>query len=231
MVWWMRRVWTVWKEGNSENARLPWLTMLSGAVAFLIFLAPESVGAAWQLDRGSSVFALCWQSITSHLTHWNFEHLVWDLAVFIVVGSMVERRSRNVWLGLFLASAVAISISFLIWVPDLQFYRGLSGIDMAFVGYWIGFQLKGSPRKLRGMWGMGLLLVVAKPLAEILFGQALFVSDLGPGNRNVPLAHLVGAGVGALFAFCAAGVGARPGVRLFSRDTRHSASAGPTVSG
>lgn len=217
----------MWKEGNSKNARLPWLTLLSGAVAFLVFLAPESVGAALQLDRNDSGFALCWHVITSHLTHWNFEHLLWDMAVFGVVGSMVERRSRSVWLGLFLASAVAISISFLIWVPDLQFYRGLSGVDMAFVGYWIVFQLKESPRKLRWMWRMGLLLVVVKPLAEILFGQALFVSDLGPGNRNVPLSHLIGAGVGVLFAHCAAGVGAMPRARWLTGVTR----AGPTMRG
>ncbi len=220
----------MWKEGNSKNARLPWLTLLSGAVAFLIFLVPESVGAALQLDRGDSGFALCGQAITSHFTHWNFEHLLWDLAVFLVVGSLVERRSRRAWLGLFFVSAVAISISFLIWVPDLQFYRGLSGIDMAFVGYWIGFQLKDSPQRLRWMWGMGLLLVVAKPLAEIFLGQALFVSDLGPGNRNVPLAHLIGACVGVLFALCVAGVDAMPRVRLLTWVTRRRASAGPTIS-
>lgn len=200
MVWWMKRVWTMWKDGNSLIARLPWLTLLTGVAALLIFLGPVEWALGLQLDRGDLGIRSAWQLFTGHLIHWNANHLIWDIAVFGTVGSLVEMRSRSDWLGLCLASAVAISISFLVWVPDLQFYRGLSGIDMALVGFWMCSQLRESPRKLRWMWRVGLMLVIAKPLIEIILGQALFVSDLGTGVRNVPLAHLVGVSVGIFFS-------------------------------
>ena len=101
-----------------------------------------------------------------------------------------------------LISAALISFSVLVIRPDLQFYRGLSGLDMALAGYWFLAMFRDSMSKRavgeQWMWGGALALLFIKPLVEIVRGSALFVSDLGAGVENVALAHLMGvvAGVG-----------------------------------
>jgi len=190
----------MWKDGNSRFMRLPWLTLLAGAAALLLFIGPVEWSLGLQLDRSDWGIRTVWQSITGHLTHWNGNHLAWDLAVFGMVGAFVEIRSRRVLLRLILLSGAAISLAVLAWLPEIQYYRGLSGVDMALVGYWLCVQLKESRSVRRWMWGIGLALSVAKPLVEIILGEAMFVTDLGAGVSNVPLAHLVGAGVGVAIA-------------------------------
>ena len=122
--------------------------------------------------------------------------------MFGLVGALVEIRSRKAWIWVNLISAVLISFSVLVFRPDLQFYRGLSGLDMALAAYWILAMFRDSMAKRviseRSMWGGALVLLFSKPLIEIAIGSALFVSDLGAGVENVALAHFVGvvAGVG-----------------------------------
>ena len=187
---------------DSPSLRLPWLTLLTGAAAALLFLAPESWTSILQLDRNAIAQDGFWQLFTGHLTHWNASHFIWDVVMFGLVGAMVEIRSRKAWIWVNLISAVLISFSVLVFRPDLQFYRGLSGLDMALAGYWVLAMFRDSLAKRviseRWMWGGALVLLFSKPLIEIAMGSALFVSDLGAGVENVALAHLVGvvAGVG-----------------------------------
>ena len=40
-----------------------------------------------------------WRLATCHLTHWNAEHLQWDLLMFVVLGAVCELRNpRRMWL-------------------------------------------------------------------------------------------------------------------------------------
>lgn len=198
---------------DSPLRQLPWLTLLTGAVAALLFLAPESSASILQLDSYAFAQGSLWQLFTGHLTHWSASHFIWDVAMFGLVGAMVEMRSRRAWIWVNLISAALISFSVLVIRPDLQFYRGLSGLDMALAGYWFLVIFRDSMSKRavgeQWMWGGALALLFIKPLVEIVRGSALFVSDLGAGVENVALAHLMGvvAGVGfgvvkGRLAFC-----------------------------
>ncbi len=77
--------------------------------------------------------------------------------MFGLVGALVEIRSRKAWIWVNLISAVLISFSVLVFRPDLQFYRGLSGLDMALAAYWILAMFRDSMAKRviseRWMWG------------------------------------------------------------------------------
>lgn len=194
------------KGGNRESWKLPWLTVLTGAVVILIHWAPDYWGRALQLDRSLIGLGTFWQLFTAHLTHWNASHLIWDVAMFGMVGTLVEMRSRSDWLMTIAVSAFLIPISVLLLRPDLQYYRGLSGLDMALAGYWLATQFQECRTKGRlnekGMWAIALVLLLAKPLVELASGEALFVSDLGAGIENVALAHFVGALVGLSVCHC-----------------------------
>ena len=184
--------------------RLPWLTLLTGAVAVLIFLSAEVGASVLQWDREAFLGGAWWQALSAHWVHWNFEHLLWDLAMFGIVGSLVEIRSRKAWLRVIVVSVLAISGAVLAFRPDLRFYRGLSGLDMALAAYWIFISFRESRRKglnEQWLWGLGLVLLFSKALFETALGKAIFVGDLGLGIQNVAMAHLVGAFVGVATAF------------------------------
>ncbi len=191
------------KGESNTSMKLPWLTLLTGVVAVLVFVSPVGVASGLQLDRGAVFQGAYWQLLTGHLTHWSFDHLIWDLAMFGILGVLVEARSRKAWIRLNLISALAVSLSVIFIQAELEFYRGLSGLDMALAGYWfvVMFQdcrLKGRSNE-SWMWGAALVLLFSKALFEIVLGNALFVSNLGDGVVNVPLAHLAGAAVGVVF--------------------------------
>ncbi len=220
----------MWKGGSKALAGLPWLTLSVGAASLLIHFGPLSWVLELQRDRSELDVGALWRMATAHLVHWNADHLFWDLAVFGIAGTAVERRSRRDWFVLGLASAVAVSLAVWVWLPEIRYYRGLSGVDMAFVGFWVCLRMKEAPRRAGRVWGVGLFVLLAKPLFEIATGSTLFVSDLGPGVSNVPLAHLVGLGVGIGLA-----LGRRVARHLAARKRfwalRRGASAGPTNMG
>lgn len=189
---------------NRRDLRLPWLTLSTGAVATLVYLAPASIGTGLQLDRSAIALGAFWSLLTAHLVHWSFEHYIWDVLIFVAIGAFVESRSRGIWLQLNLISALAISLSVLAFRSDLQSYRGLSGLDMALASYWVLSMLQTSwangQSKERWMWGVALAVLIAKPMVEMAIGGPMFVHALGDGVENVALAHLVGALVGLLLA-------------------------------
>ena len=62
-------------------------------MAVTVHLVPGS--AQWlQYDRQAVLAGAWWRCLTGHLVHWNTEHLVWDLLMFVVLGYLIERQSR-----------------------------------------------------------------------------------------------------------------------------------------
>ena len=173
--------------------------LLLAALAVAIFVIPGA-GSALQFEPGRAVTAL-----TGHLTHWNRSHLLWDSIALVVLGLFCCYFSRaRFWIAV-AASAIAIPIAIVACQPELASYRGLSGIDSAL----FGLALFEFARHALGRHQPALLLLSCatgfcfclKLVFEYLSGGALFVS-LGEADFvNVPLAHLVGFGCGAVVAF------------------------------
>ncbi|MGY8695698.1 MAG: hypothetical protein ACKVGW_16080, partial [Verrucomicrobiia bacterium] len=61
---------------DSPLRQLPWLTLLTGAVAALLFLAPESSASILQLDSYAFAQGSLWQLFTGPLTHWSASHFI-----------------------------------------------------------------------------------------------------------------------------------------------------------
>jgi rhomboid family GlyGly-CTERM serine protease len=166
----------------------------------LLYLTPELT--AWAtLDRAAVAAGELWRLITGHWTHWSGEHLGWDLLVFAVVGGALEvRGKRNAFLTCTALSLLLISAGVWVLRPELDEYRGLSGIDCALVTLIAVDILRQSLRERR--WGLSLALVgllvgyLGKVTFELATGQTLFV-DSGQGLFvPVPLAHVLGGAVG-----------------------------------
>ena len=106
--------------------KLPIVTLSISGLMALVFIAfggaPEPF--IWLADTG---FAQTWRMLTAHFVHSDFEHLLWNLAAFMVLGTVIERHStRDLLYGL-IVGVVAVNV-YLSSVYQLTAYAGLSGV-------------------------------------------------------------------------------------------------------
>ena len=181
-------------------------SLLTAALCLFVsvaFLSP--VVTSWlQFDRGAVDAGQWWRLLTAHVTHWGGEHLLWDLAMFAVLGALCEAGSRMRFTLTVLGSALSIVLAVWLFLPDLVTYRGLSGIDSALFALLAVTMF----RRLRAEWnlfGMALVALLAAGFAakigyELAAGRAFFVDSASASFTPVPLAHAVGAAVGMIVA-------------------------------
>jgi len=176
--------------------RLPLLTSLLAAAAVAIHLLPPEFATALQFDRAAVEAGEWWRLVTAHFTHFDANHLAWDVGSFFALGWACERESRRIT-GLALgAAAVAITLGVWAWLPQFAIYRGLSGLDCALFALLATTFLRRPARAPRWVGLVALLGLGAKCGFETATATTLFAS--GAGYDPVLLAHLLGAAVGAL---------------------------------
>lgn len=142
------------------------------------------------------------QLLSCHLTHWSWEHLFWDLGMFAVVGRLCEKATPRAYYVALLSSGLCIPAGVMLSNPEIDVYRGLSGIDTAL------FALLASRAMLRGWarserssvvtFGCLLGLLWCKIGFEFYSGSVLFVQQ--PNFLPLPMAHAVGAILGSVVA-------------------------------
>lgn len=137
-----------------------------------------------------------------HLIHWSANHFLWDIAMFVVLSAWCELRWPSAARVTLLLSALIIPLGIIAWQPEILSYRGLSGVD---TGLFALLATRSAGESVRsgdrlGSWLFGGLLValIAKLWFEFHTGTVLFVS--ADNFVPLPLAHLLGAGVGILTA-------------------------------
>ncbi len=185
---------------TNRAPRFPAITASLSALALALWLIPGA-NEVLQLERTAIAAGEFWRLVTGHLTHWTADHLGWDLAAFVLLGTLVERRSRRLLVAALATSALAISVGVMIFRPDLATYRGLSGIDSALFAAAVATQvLDGisvrSPSQVLIAIAAGIAFV-AKLSFEITAAAPLFVAA-SAAFVPVPLAHLIGGVVGLI---------------------------------
>jgi rhomboid family GlyGly-CTERM serine protease len=175
------------------KTRIPILTLAIAAVVLAIQIIPGAA-AALEFNR-DRVFPDFWRVFTGHLTHFDWNHLRWDLGVWLALGFAIEHRSRARFALTAAASSLAIGAAVWLWQPQFQIYRGLSGIDCALAGLFAGSLLESRHRGAAIAGGITLFAALAKCGFEMATASTLFAS--GVGYAPVPLAHLIGLTIGA----------------------------------
>jgi rhomboid family GlyGly-CTERM serine protease len=194
-----------------------WLTLAIAFLAVGVALAPSS--ASWlQFDRTEVATGELWRLATCHVTHWNGEHLAWDLLMFVVLGAVCELRDPRRMRSCVVGAAAAVSAMVCLCFPGIETYRGLSGIDTAlFVFLAVGIVRDGTQEDNRGLTlAAGGLLVgfAAKTMYEAVTGQTFFVDQSQAGFVPLVWDHIVAGCVGAVAAFCPMRLRAVRGVGL-----------------
>lgn len=135
-----------------------------------------------------------------HLLHWTGEHLLWDLGVFALLGAICEWRMPRRTYATCAAAAISIPIAVAFAHPELQTYRGLSGIDTALFALLVTSRLadaRSSNDKHTAALFSGLLILLWAKVGIEWFGSgALFVNT--DGFLPLPVAHVVGGMIGML---------------------------------
>jgi len=184
---------------KSRPHRAPWVTLTIAAVACAIESSPR-LQSLCQLSPTTTSLRQAYRLFTCHLTHWSADHLIWDVAAFVVLGALCERTSRVAFVACLFASAAAISLAIQALEPGFMVYRGLSGIDSALIGWLTLCSMRRERSRSAVVAGVLLTAFFAKCGFELVTGRAIFVDARAGGFVPAPLAHLVGAGFGALFA-------------------------------
>ncbi len=191
---------------TARRSHLPWpaVSILLALGAPLVALVPGAADRL-ELDRNAVASGELWRILTAHFTHWSVDQLAWDGAVFLVLAVLCERIDRRRMLAAIAGSAIVVSAGVLLLETRLDRYRGLSGIDSALFFLFSISILRGREIEASGPFRSGAAVLsvafVGKVIAESVTGSTLFTSSGPSVFEVVPLAHLLGAVVGALAAF------------------------------
>jgi rhomboid family GlyGly-CTERM serine protease len=163
-----------------------------------LLVALELLGAGDALEyRRAVAFSEPWRLLTGHFVHLSFLHALLNAVALLLLGRLFADRMRPAaaW-AILLAAPIAISLVFRLALPELEWYRGLSGVLHAlfFAGCiaWIA-AVSGRARWLPIA---ALLAGTAKVLVEQPWDASFPVHEV-LRIAVVPQAHLAGAVVGA----------------------------------
>jgi|GEM_PF-314597 len=172
------------------------------AAAATVGLVP-AVARWFEYDRVRIASGEYWRLVTGHLAHVSFEHFAWDVAAFVVAGIVCARLAPSLAWKTIAASAAAVPAALWALSPELELYRGLSGIDSALfaaAAVWIGAEAVARRDRVEaGLVGLAGGGFVAKIGYEWIVGDPFFLGG-SSGMVAVPLAHGVGALTGLAVA-------------------------------
>ncbi len=193
------------KHRLSAVGRLPCVSLLLAGIAVCLQFSLTAMG--WlQYDPAAIAAGEVWRIVTCHLTHWSFDHLFWDATALIILGVLCETAGRRPFLGCMAVSAVLIPLFIWVLMPEVDAYRGLSGIDSAVFALLAITILRENLAAQRFGWVAAIAVVLcgfsAKIGFEYLTGQTVFVDSMAAQMVPIPLAHVVGGLVGAGTGLC-----------------------------
>lgn len=187
---------------NTSQKSLPILTSIFALTACLIFLSSH-VTELLQFDRTSIKTGELWRLATGHFTHWNTEHLVWDVIPFVGLGAVCEKFNRKGFAATLFAACLLISYAVWAFLPEMTTYRGISGIDSALFLYaatWIFIEnIRIRQWKSVTIATLASIAFISKITYETITKSTVFVQSTQLFSP-VPIAHLIGGITGVLFA-------------------------------
>lgn len=174
------------KAKSRGTLKVPWLTvMLTLGMAGLYF-SGQSLFDLLLFDKNLITQGEYWRLLTAHFVHCNFQHLLWDLLAFLVIGSVIELNSPRHFLPCLLVSCLAVSGWMFFIETKFSSYCGLSGALNGMLVLAAVMQYKRTGEKMC----LGILLAtVAKIVFELSTHETIF-TDLSV--RAVPGSHAAG---------------------------------------
>jgi rhomboid family GlyGly-CTERM serine protease len=186
----------------AAGGRRPGVSLLLAGAAVCLQCSPAAL--EWlQYDRAAIAGGELWRIVTGHLTHASWNHLLWDAAALVVLGAICERDQRRSFVTCLAVSAIGLSLCLWLAMPELAIYRGLSGVDSAVFVFLAVILLRQSLAAGQKWWSAGIVAVLCGFALKVAFeyatGRTLFVDSDAAAMTPVPLVHVVGGVIGAIF--------------------------------
>lgn len=168
----------------------------------LVLLAIELLAPAGLLEYRRALLAPePWRFFTGHFVHLSLTHALLNCVALMLLGRLFDSRLKpgEVWAVLG-GAPILISLAFWALLPELEWYRGLSGVLHAL--YFAGclVWLADAAGRRRWLPLAALALGAIKVLAEQPW-DASFPFREWLGAPVVPQAHLIGAVIGTAAGF------------------------------
>jgi len=197
---------------SETTGRRPWVTLALLGAGLLATAVPGG-GEALQYDRERVAAGEVGRLITGSFTHWTARMALWDLLFVGVAGAWIERRSRARLVVASLLGLVATGAAVHLLAPEIDLYRGSSGLATAlFLAAAVDGLLVAGSRLGRTLAAGAIVLLLAKIVFETAVRPGVAAGPLPAGVRVIPLAHGAGvaAGAAAVALFVVAGRLRRP---------------------
>ena len=175
----------------SVNAGLPLVVLV--VMAAELFLPAEALEYRRVLAAREP-----WRLFTGHFVHLGFVHALLNCVALVLLGRLfADRLKPRAFFGILVASPILISLLFLAAMPELHWYRGLSGVLHAL--YFAGCVMWIATAAGRARWLPIAALIggTVKVLIEQPWDGSFPVHEL-LRVAVVPQAHLIGAIVGTV---------------------------------
>lgn len=192
--------------------------LLLSLTSVALHLQPHA-SSLLEFNRSALAHGEFWRLFTGHLVHFNASHFTWDVLTLLLLSAMLPPLKPQSWFGLLGGAAAVISSGIWLFAPQLDSYRGLSGLDCTLFGAVVTHFALQSYRKrdyllltTAVLSGLGFF---GKCVWEVQQGSTLFAHSAGD-FVPVPLAHLLGAAWGVGFIFMLNRNPARPVTRAQS---------------
>lgn len=191
-----------------RQLRVPYLSLLLTFATVILFIVapftqtnnptPNSLFWLGVLTDNTSEL---WRAFTAHWLHTDLNHLIWNSVALLLLGSIVEQRSR-LWLLSALAAGMGSVTLWFYWQTSSLYYCGWSGAMNAVLLvaltslYWAPSE---PPSRNRASYNALLWLVAFGALAKNLFEYATGIALVSETFwQPAPAAHLAGWIAGAL---------------------------------
>lgn len=190
-------------RSRERSSNFPWCTLGFVSLALWVSFGPWAAELRPWLQLEPSAFGAdeLWRALSAPLVHGWLELAVFDLGAIVLLGSMVERRSRlDVAISLPLAALLSAG-AVLVLRSDLTSYTGSSALASAlFVLFALRLWQRGSGADDLGRWlaALAIVLFAGKIALETAGFWPSPVGLVARGVENVPAAHVAGALAGFL---------------------------------
>lgn len=173
--------------------RAPWLTIILSLIMVGLYFLGTKTFDLFLFDKAAILNGETWRFLTGHFVHCNMEHLFWDMAAFVIIGSVIELNNPKHLIPSFLVSCCFVSTWLFIGEPNLTTYCGLSGALNGMLVLAAILQWKATKEK---MCLFVLLSTALKIVFEFLNHQTIFT---GLAAQAVPSSHAAGFLAGILY--------------------------------
>ncbi|MCV6625531.1 MAG: rhomboid family intramembrane serine protease [Cellvibrionaceae bacterium] len=164
----------------------PWLSISLSTLVLGLFLLPAQLQPALYLDTDKTTGPGLITWLSGHFIHADAEHLAWNLSALMVLGLIIETRSRAMLIASLVTGILAVNLMLASPLSDIQLYCGLSGALNTLLGValWLLWRQRQSK----------LLMAIAianslKIIIEVMWATPLLTQPSWP---PYPLSHLAG---------------------------------------